>query len=127
MHSIPQLHPDWPTPDPDLSVEYLWDWPSPYYDFLYALGRADALEYLGAIRSVERYSIEHNGSGTELSMGILGRIGEDEWFILTGWNDYTGWGCQDGASFTTYSTRQDAIDNGLTNEERTLLGLPRVN
>ena len=127
MHSIPQLHPDWPTPDPDLSVEYLWDWPSPYYDFLYALGRADALEYLGAIRSVERYSIEHNGGGTELSMGILGRIGEDEWFILTGWNDYTGWGCQDGASFTTYSTRQDAIDNGLTNEERTLLGLPRVN
>ena len=127
MKRIPQLHPDWPTPDPVMSIERPWSWPSPYYDFLCALDRADALDRLGAIRSVERYSIEHNGGGTELSMGILGRIGEDEWFILTGWNDYTGWGCQDGASFTTYSTLQDAIDNGLTNEERTLLGFPRVN
>ena len=127
MHSIPQLHPNWPTPDPGLSVEHPWTWPSPYDELLYALDRADALGCLGAIRSVERYSIEHNDVGTDLVMVILGRMGDDEWFVLTGWNDYTGWGCQDGASFTAHSTRQDAIDNGLTNEERTLLGFPRVN
>lgn len=98
------LHPDW-TGD------------SPLYDFKEAL--SVARQYAATIPASEigrritlndvlrvvKYEASYSGdkwkpgdyTGTELDLRVLFRLKDGRWGLLTGWNDYTGWGCQDGA------------------------------
>jgi hypothetical protein len=46
-------------------------------------------------------------SVTEWAGGFLMRLRDGRYAYLTGWCDYTGWGCQDGASLTYYDREPD--------------------
>jgi len=41
---------------------------------------------------------------SEWSGGFLMRLKDGHYAYLTGWCDYTGWGCQDGAEVTYFAT-----------------------
>ena len=47
---------------------------------------------------------------TEWNGGFLMRMKDGRFAYLTGWCDYTGWGCQDGAS-VTHLDAEPALDN----------------
>lgn len=131
------LHPDWP----ELSDERLqpWDLPEPWYDFVSALdavyGDVEKIT-VTQVAKIERYRVSWHGQvwvpgsndagGTELDMQLLGKLHDGRWFALEAWNDYTGWGCQDGADLYIGRTRKDVIANGLTESGRSALGLPTV-
>ena len=44
-------------------------------------------------------------TGTEWSGGFLLRMKDDSYVYITGWCDYTGWGCQDGAQVYRFGER----------------------
>ena len=125
-----KLHPDWP--ETDLSGAS-WEKPDPFGDIECALhvARGGRPLVLADLASVTDYSIRSDdgewqpgGSiATELSMYILGTLKTGEWFALEAWNDYTGWGCQDGADLYIGPTREDVIANGVTNDGRSALGI----
>lgn len=46
----------------------------------------------------------HGETGTDWSGGFLMQLKDGRFAYLTGWCDYTGWGCQDGAELTYYDT-----------------------
>ncbi len=39
---------------------------------------------------------QSDGFGTEWSGGFVLKLKNGKYAYITGWNDYTGWGCQDG-------------------------------
>lgn len=43
--------------------------------------------------------------GSEWSGGFLMELKDGRWLYLTGWCDYTGWGCQDGIEETYFDSR----------------------
>lgn len=73
------------------------------------------------VRWVNRYP-ETDGRGTELSMSVLCELNDGSWAWVTAWNDYTGWGCQDGVDIYV-GTREEIINNCMTKGEREELGL----
>ncbi|NUS57064.1 MAG: hypothetical protein HOV66_19740 [Streptomycetaceae bacterium] len=125
-----RLHPDWPALDAGIGT---YSMPDPYGDV------ASACEAYGSgirfhdIATVTDYLIEGNGGrwtperpvnpGSELAIVLLGTLRDGRWFALEGWNDYTGWGCQDNVDTFIGASREDAIRNGLTVEGRHHLGL----
>jgi hypothetical protein len=46
-----------------------------------------------------------DGGGTEWSGGFLLRLKTGEYVYVTGWCDYTGWGCQDGVEVYRFTVR----------------------
>lgn len=48
-----------------------------------------------------------NGIGTEWSGGFVLKLKKGGYCYVTGWNDYTGWGCQDGTEITYGKTLKD--------------------
>ncbi len=62
--------------------------------------------------------------GSELNLYLIARLKDGRWIGLDAWNDYTGWGCQDGADVYFGDSREDVIANGITNDGRSALGLP---
>jgi len=70
----------------------------------------------------EVWSPEHETS-TEMTMVLLIELKDGRWATLNAWNDYTGWGCQDDSTIRVSPTRDHAIQYGLDNEGRDLLGL----
>lgn len=48
--------------------------------------------------------------GSEWSGGFLMELKDGRWLYLTGWCDYTGWGCQDGIE-ETYFDAEPALDS----------------
>jgi len=50
------------------------------------------------------------GGGTEWSGGFLLMLKDGTYGYLTGWCDYTGWGCQDGIEFHRFSERPTHAD-----------------
>jgi len=61
--------------------------------------------------------------GTELDLVALLELHDGRWAVLYGWNDYTGWGCQDGAGLRFAPSRDEAIRYGMDEAQRTRLGL----
>ncbi len=126
------LHPDFPaTPEKGTST---WDMPSPLNDIEAALAAAGGRADIWDIAEVTDWSISHHGidwtkggsGGSELSMFLIARLKPGrvaEWVALEAWNDFTGWGCQDGADAYYGPTREDVIANGLTNDGRSALGM----
>lgn len=44
------------------------------------------------------------GDGSEWSGGFLMKLKDGRYAYLTGWCDYTGWGCQDGVELIFYDS-----------------------
>lgn len=118
----------------------------PEGDFLYAMGdalgvrtyTADVIKAerenisLADIKEIHEYSVSYHGTkwpgepeyggGSELDMQVLMELNDGNWAYLCAWNDYTGWGCQDGVDIYV-GTREEIIENCMTKGEREELGL----
>lgn len=133
------LHPTLPPLPPIETVKAAtWDLPTPLDDIAYALERASDAGSIGLwhLAEVTDVSISYHGSpysltdktpgGTELQLCLVAQLTDGRWIGLEAWNDYTGWGCQDGADAYIGDTRDDVIANGITNDGRSALGLETV-
>lgn len=49
---------------------------------------------------------------TDWAGGFLFRLVDGRYAYLTGWCDYTGWGCQDGATVTYFDAEPALVDLG---------------
>lgn len=102
---------------------------TPMADFLYAL-REKGFEPLEVLR-IDLGAAFYGGwawkpgesTGSELSLYVLAELTDDTWMALEAWNDYTGWGCMDGVDVTTWTSREAAIQRGLSQSGRIALGL----
>lgn len=130
-----------------------WDYDTPMSDLIEALGCAlfttatvapEPTERLSVfdIKSIEREYVTYNSGyygdgpppgswaagdpcGSELDMIVLAELENGLWLGIEAWNDYTGWGCQDGAT-ASVGTRDDVIRHGLSDDACRKLGLPTV-
>lgn len=81
------------------------------YDFTESVDRAQA-EYGFALADIAEVVAAHGGSsegGGEWSGGFLLRLKDERYAYLSGWCDYTGWGCQDGIDCTFFTERPELI------------------
>lgn len=83
------------------------------------------------VAEVVRWQVTyHSGSpwkpgddtGTELSLHAVLRLRTGQWVSVEAWNDYTGWGCQDGSVVRIGDTEDDVVWHGLSEEGRLALG-----
>jgi hypothetical protein len=135
---IRQLHPDWAAGDVSA---YSWDMPEPMGDLYYALDenlvqtaafpsvRVPEKICLAEVDEVVRYHVSYHGEAwpvatgsTELQMYIVGKLVDGRWFSVVAWNDYTGWGCQDGSEIRVGYTEEQVVEFGLDEQGRKLLG-----
>lgn len=123
-----------------------WDYETPTGDLAYALSGefrvttynvdADAVETdpitLLNVESVEVAYAAYHGEGrwtpgdrcgTELTLYALLCLRDGRWASIDAWNDYTGWGCQDGVDVRIAATRERVISHGMTDDIRAALGL----
>ena len=119
-----------------------WDEPTPWHDIAAALdvagdhheaflGGAVCRVHLTDIVEVAHAYISYHGAtwapgegaGSELELAVVVRLRDGRWAAIEGWNDYTGWGCQDGADVRVGFSEEDVIRGGLTQEARAKLGL----
>ena len=138
--SIRQLHPDWPPFD---TAAKSYNLPEPVSDLQYALseyptwGTATAPSektegfQIAEVERVVRYHVSYHSEvwtptndagGTELSLYVVGQLIDGRWFSVVAWNDYTGWGCQDGSDVRIGDTEEQVVAFGLDQEGRRLLG-----
>jgi hypothetical protein len=84
------------------------------------------------VEAVEDWYVEYHGEGrwqpgkdvgTELTLVAVLRLRDGRYASLSAWNDYTGWGCQDGSDVRVGPSKAHVARFGLTQSERTLLGL----
>lgn len=83
------------------------------------------------IAEVDAYAISYHGlkwspggdTGSELQLYAILRLVDGRWASLESWNDYTGWGCQDGATLRIGPDRDSVVRFGLTEDGRRALGL----
>jgi hypothetical protein len=83
------------------------------YDFTESVARSKIEE-----KDIKRVSASWghcNDVGTEWSGGFLMELKDGRWMYLTGWCDYTGWGCQDGIE-ETYFDAEPKLDT-LTKDD----------
>jgi hypothetical protein len=108
-----------------------WDMPVPLDDIQTALEQGGGRADLWDVAEVTEYAIDYHGTpwspgsggGSELGLVLVARLKDGRWLGLEAWNDYTGWGCQDGSDLYIGPTREDVIANGITNDGRSALGL----
>lgn len=83
------------------------------YDFTASVERAEG-EFGFNLQSIDRCTMGwgHKGDGSEWNGGFVLRLKDGRWVHLTGWCDYTGWGCQDGIGakfFDAEPTREELL------------------
>lgn len=122
-------------------------WPDEYvaYDFTEAISTASPVAPAtpgasagnpvapGDVAEVTDWYVTYNGgppyvagsgdTGTELTLIAILRLKDGRWAALQGWNDYTGWGCQDGAEMKVGESREQVVRFGLDDDGRRKLGL----
>jgi hypothetical protein len=83
------------------------------------------------VEEVVRWNVSYHGgsqwapgdaTGTELSLYAVLRLRNGQWASVEAWNDYTGWGCQDGAVVRIGDTEEAVVLQGLSVEGRSTLG-----
>lgn len=103
------------------------------YDWEEAFGVADANWCLGAaqkgkhpwvsVEDVEVVLALRAGQNDGDSWLCLGQLKTGEFFFLTAWCDYTGWGCQDGGSISISDSLENLKQFGMTPDEKSDLGV----
>jgi hypothetical protein len=76
-------------------------------------GREDVVKIAGIVE----------GMNDEAPWECLGKLKDGRWFFLSAGCDYTGWDCQAGGSATVARTKAELIKFGLTDSEKTRLGV----
>lgn len=71
----------------------------------------------------QRWTPGEDNGGTELALYALLELADGRWASLEAWNDYTGWGCQDGSTVRIGTDRDTVVRFGLADEGRRALGL----
>lgn len=61
---------------------------------------------------------EEYGIGTELQLYAVVRFDNGQWGFVEAWNDYTGWGCQDGVAWRVADTPEDLYLMCMSKEGR---------
>lgn len=75
------------------------------YDFSESISRANVgRDQIERVRAAFGHSPEGGGSWEG---GFVFKMKDGRWGYLTGWCDYTGWGCQDGIEMTWLDTEPD--------------------
>lgn len=94
------------------------------------VGEGPSVEYDGPldVAEIERcywsyYGVPFADDGTELVLYALVRLADGNFAAVDAWNDYTGWGCQDGLTWWVGATRDAVVAHGLDDEGRRYLGL----
>jgi hypothetical protein len=109
-----------------LNVPTQTDWESGPYVSTTAkevLTQADRGEItLDRIEAVDAFHAESPEGYASTNVFALVRL-TDGWATLVAWCDTTGWDCQSGGDWRWAATREQAVANGLGNEERAALGL----
>lgn len=72
-----------------------------------SIKRADIKSVIKAWGDTNGSSKEESGS--ELEFGVVIELNDGRFAYATGWNDYTGWGCQDGVEIK-YANSLDKLD-----------------
>lgn len=62
-------------------------------------------------------------TGTELDLIAVVRLKDGRWASINAWNDYTGWGCQDGSEIAIGDTKEQVVQFGLDEDGRRKLNL----
>jgi hypothetical protein len=83
------------------------------------------------VARVDAYAISYHderwkpgdSTGSELRLTAVLELTDGRWASLEAWNDYTGWGCQDGSAVRIGADRDSVVRFGLTDEGRLALGL----
>lgn len=70
-----------------------------------------------------RYVAGIGDTGSELTLSAILRLRDGRWASVQAWNDYTGWGCQDGSTVAVGATKEQVIRLGLDEEGRKQLGM----
>lgn len=127
------LHPDWEglaeNPSSDLGYALQAETQMTAAPIPTAIQRAICYQ---DIAEVVRYAVSYHGAqwkpgdetGTELSLCAVARAKDGRWVAVEGWNDYTGWGCQDGADIRVGATEDQVVRYGLSESARGWLGYP---
>ncbi|MEU4804380.1 hypothetical protein [Actinosynnema sp. NPDC023587] len=61
-------------------------------------------------------------TGSELLLHAVLRLRTGQWVSVEAWNDYTGWGCQDGSVVRIGDTEDEVVWRGLSDDGRRALG-----
>lgn len=64
-----------------------------------------------------------NEGGTELNLNAVMVFADGSWAWVTAWNDYTGWGCQEGVSWVLAPDRDTMERFGIDDATRRLFGI----
>ena|ERR1041385_1529765 len=96
-----------------------WDWE-------YVLTNYQTTFDPGEIAEVELWHSEEGSYGPEHNAAGVFRMNDGSYVVYSGWCDTSGWDCQSGARFTTHTTKQDAINLGLGDEERGWFGIDNM-
>jgi hypothetical protein len=84
---------------------------------------AEVTDWFVSYHSGGRYVVGSGDTGTELELFAILRLHDGRWASVSAWNDYTGWGCQDGSNVAIGDSREQVITFGLDEEGRRKLGL----
>ena len=65
-----------------------------------------------------------NGGGTEVDLRFIATLRwSDGYIYVAAWNDYTGWGCQDGVTIGIHNTLDGLAQAVLEKKDRERWGL----
>lgn len=68
------------------------------------------------IECLKAWGESEEGPGCEWSGGFVLRLRNDQFAYISGWCDYTGWGCQDGA-YVTLADSLDVLEFGQNHQQ----------
>ena len=77
------------------------------------------------LSQVSKVLASNDGENDERDWLALLEMKDDKFMYVYGGCDYTGWGCQDWGTFSTYSTKKAAIQ-AMGDDHRHRLGLKMV-
>jgi len=108
-----------------------WNYSTPTGDIAYAISESKGAIKLNQVEKILNGWAQYHYDGkwepgkpvgSELVLYVTGKLKNGKYFALEAGNDYTGWGCMgDYVSVTIHYNLDDLINNGLTQEARTLL------
>jgi hypothetical protein len=84
---------------------------------------AEVTDWFASYHEGGPYVVGSGDTGTELDLVAILRLKDGRWASVQAWNDYEGWGCQDGTKVAIGDTKEQVVMFGLDEEGRRKLGL----